>query len=109
MTTLSEQQCWPLIGIPLIGRRYVLTEDTLEYQKGIVSPVTTSIRLSQVRGVATTQSRLQKLWGLRTVHVATDDPVVSELVIRNIRNGHLFEERLLRCVEESQSTQPHAV
>ncbi len=107
--TLSERRRWVLAGLPLTRTRYLLSEDTLECRHGIVSPVKTTVALSHIRRVAATQTRLQKRWGLSTICVATDDPVVSELVICNIRNGALFEERLRRHAEETQSAQPHTV
>ncbi len=108
-TTLSERQRWLLAGLPLTRTQYVLSADTLERLHGILSPVKTTIGLSQIRSIAVQQTRLQKLCRLSTIHVATDNPVVPELVIRNIRNGALFEERLHRCVEEVQNAQPHTV
>lgn len=108
-TTLSERQRWLLAGLPLTRTQYVLSADTLERLHGILSPVKTTIALSQIRNMEVTQTRLQKLCGLLTIHVATGDPTVPELIIRNIRNGELFEERLNRCVEEVQMGQPHTV
>ncbi len=55
------------------------------------------------------QTRWQKRWELATIQVATGDPLIPELIIRNIRNGALFEERLRRCVEQQQALQPHTV
>lgn len=106
--TLSERRRrWPA-GLPFSRTQYVLDEEAIRQVTGLLSPVTQSIPLSQVRRVALRQSRWQKRWGLSTIQVATDDPLVSELVIRNIRNGALFEERLRRYAEQQQSAQPHA-
>ncbi len=108
-STLSERQRLPLTGLPFTRTQYVMNEHSLEMQNGILSPVKTSVRLKQVRNILVKQSRLQKLCNLSTIQVATDDPIVSELIIHNIRNGALFEERLHRCVKETQQAQPHAL
>ncbi len=108
-TVLSERQRWVLAGLPFTRTYYCLNEEHLERSHGILSPIKTTISLSQVRSIAVTQTRLQKMFGLSTIQVATDDPVVSELVIRNIRNGSLFEERLNHCVEQAVLAQPHTV
>ena len=106
-TVLSERQRWMLAALPFTRTYYCLSEEQLERSHGILSPVKTTVLLSQVRSIAVTQTRLQKKFGLSTIQVATDDPTVSELVIRNIRNGALFEERLRRCVEQAELAQPH--
>ena len=108
-TTLSERQRWLLVGLPFTRVKYTLNEERLERSHGILSPIKTTVKLSQIRSIAVTHTRLQKRFAHCTIQVATDDPVVSEMVIHNIRNGALFEERLRRCVEESQIAQPHTV
>lgn len=108
-TLLSERKRWLLGGFPLTRTQYILDTETLQRSHGIISPVKTTVNREAVRGVALQQSRLQKHFGLATVRVATNDPVVSELVLHNIRNGSLFEGRLRRWAEDSQNAQPHTV
>lgn len=100
-TALSERQCWLFGGIPFTRTRYVLDGNTLKQVKGILSPVVKSVNLSQIRTIAAQCTSLQKRFGLSTIQVATDDPLVSELVIRNIRRGAVFEGTLRRRVEEA--------
>lgn len=108
-TALSERQCWLLLGLPFTRTRYVLDENTLKQVKGILSPVVKSVNLSQIRTIAVQCTPLQKRFGLSTVQVATDDPLVSELVIRNIRHGAVFEGTLRRRVEEAHIGLPQTV
>lgn len=108
-TTLTERRRWLLGGIPLTRTRYILNTETLQRSHGVISPVKTTVDRTTVRGVALQQSRLQKRFGLATVRVATNDPLVSELVLHNIRNGELFEGRLRRWAEDSQNAQPHTL
>ncbi len=106
-TTLTERRRWLLAGLPLTRTQYVLSGDTVTQLTGILSPVKTSVNVSQIRGLAVQRSFLQKRFGLCTIHIATDDPLISELVVHNIRNGALFEERLRRYLEQNQAQQPH--
>ena len=106
---LSERRRWLLGGWPLTRTQYILDTETLQRSHGVVSPDKTEINRSTVRGVALQQSRLQKRFGLATVRVATNDPIVPELVLHNIRNGELFEGRLRRWAEDSQNAQPHTL
>lgn len=108
-TVLSERQRWALAGLPFTRTYYRLSEEKLERSHGILSPIKTTILLSHIRSIAVTQTPFQKKFRLSTIQVATDDPVVSELVIRNIRNGAQFEERLRHCVEQAKIAQPHTV
>lgn len=105
---LSERQRWLLAGLPLSRTHYELDGEALQRVTGILSPVRQSVPLSQIRNIAMQQTRWQKRWELATIQVATGNPLMPELVIRNIRNGALFEERLRRCVERQQPLQPHA-
>ncbi|MBP3434814.1 MAG: PH domain-containing protein [Clostridia bacterium] len=105
-TTLTERRQL-FCGLPLTRTQYVLTEDTLKQLTGILSPVVRSVNVSQIRSMAVQRSFLQKRLGLTTIRIATNDPLISELVIRNIRNGALFEERLRRHLEQNQAQQPH--
>ncbi len=94
-----------LLGLPLTRTQYVLQEDTLQQRIGLLSPVVHSVNVSQIRRIAVRQTLLQKRLGLTTIQVATDDPLISELVIVNIRHGSLFEKRLRRYAEENQAQQ----
>lgn len=107
-TTLMERRQL-FCGLPLTRTRYELTDSTLKQLTGILSPVVKSVNTSQIRSVAVERSFFQKRLGLTTIRVATDDPIISELVILNIRNGALFEERLRRHLEDNQAQQPHTI
>ena len=107
-TTLTERRQL-FCGLPLTRTQYVLTDNTLECLVGILSPVVTSVNVSQIRNIVVQRSFLQKYLGLTTIRIATDDPIVSEIVISNIRNGARFEERLRRHLEKNQAQQPHTM
>ena len=104
-TTLTERRrFW---GLPLTRTQYVLTAEQLQQAVGILSPTVRSVAVSRIRSIAVQRSFLQKRLGLTSIRVATDDPLISELVIANIRNGALFEERLRRHLENNQAQQLH--
>ncbi len=98
-----------LLGLPLTRTQYVLQGNPLQQRIGLLSPVTRSVNVSQIRRVAAHQTFFQKRLGLTTIHVATDDPLISELVIVNVRNGNLFEKQLRRYAEENQTQQLHTM
>lgn len=106
-TTLTERRQL-FCGLPLTRTRYELTNSSLKQLTGILSPVVKSVNTSRIRSIAVQRSFLQKRLGLTTICVATDDPILPELVVHNIRNGALFEERLRRHLEENQAQQPHS-
>ncbi len=108
-TTLTERQRWLLAGIPLTRTQYELSGTALKKSTGILSPITRSVAVTQIRSLAIQRSFIQKRFGLCTIRVATCDPQISELVIKNIRNGAAFEEKLRRHLSDNLAQQPHTI
>ena len=106
-TTLTERRRF--LGLPLTRTQYVLTEERLQQLVGLLSPTVRSIAVSQIRSMAVQRSFLQKRLGLTTIRIAPNDPLISEMVIANIRNGALFEERLRRHLANNQAQQLHTL
>ncbi len=108
-TPLTERRRWLLAGLPFTRTQYTLNSNTLTQSVGLLSPRKKTVSVSQIRNTVTQQSLIQKRFGLCTIRVATDNPLISELVIKNIRSGTPFEGRLRRHVEDVLSQQPHSM
>ena len=102
---LCEKKRWVLAGIPGTFTHYILEHDTVQQHKGLLSPTVISIPIEQIRNTVRLQSGIQRLFHLSTIRIASANPAVPELVIRNIRNGSAFEEGLKLCRRRIQLEQ----
>ena len=103
ISTYTELRRSPLFGLPITMMHYVINAETVSEQALLFAVTAKSVALTQVRSMAVTQSRFQKLFRLYTVHVATADPAVSEFVVRNIHNGEQFAAALQKATDVALS------
>ena len=87
------------LGLPLSLTRYMLTEDRIFVEKGLLNSVLDEENLYRVRDVKVTRSLGQRLFGLGTVTVFASN---EETVLESIKNPIEVKEEIVRLVEEAR-------
>ncbi len=90
------------LGLPLSFTKYMLTEDRLFVEKGLLNSVLDEENLYRVRDVRVTRNLGQKLFGLGTVSVYSTDASNGETVLESIKNPIEVKEEIVRLVEEAR-------
>ena len=88
------------LGMPLSFTRYAMSEDRLFMSIGFFNIRDEEILLYRIRDVHTTRSLWQRIFGVGTIHVASSDKSMPNLVIKNIKNPVVVKELLHRQVED---------
>ena len=99
MTYIWQDRKRTFLGLPLSFTRYMLTEDRIFVEKGLLNSVLDEEQLYRIRDVRVSRSLGQRLFGLGTVTVfATNE----ETVLESIKHPIEVKEEIVRLVEEAR-------
>ena len=87
------------LGLPWSFTKYMLTEDRLFVEKGLLTSTLDEENLYRVRDISVTRTLGQRLFGLGTVKVFSTDASNGETVLESIKNPIEVKEEIVRLVE----------
>ena len=90
------------LGLPWSFTKYMLTEDRLFVEKGLLTTTLDEENLYRVRDIRVTRTLGQKLFGLGTVTVYSTDASNGETVLKSIKNPIGVKEEIVRLVEAAR-------
>ena len=99
MTYIWQDRKRTFLGLPLSFTRYMLTEDRLFVEKGLLNSVMDEENLYRVRDVRVSRSLGQRIFGLGTVTVFATN---GETVLESIKHPIEVKEEIVRLVEEAR-------
>ena len=99
----QERQCVLFFGLPLSFTKYFLTEKKLVVHQGLFTTTEDEILLYRIQDISRKRNLLQKLFGLGTVIVSSQDRTTPVLEIKNIKNSDEFKDMLSEQIEKEKS------
>ncbi len=90
------------LGLPWSFTKYMLTEDRLFVEKGLLTSTLDEENLYRVRDVSVTRTLGQRIFGLGTVKVFSTDASNGETVLQSIKNPIEVKEEIVRLVEAAR-------
>ncbi|MDR1733739.1 MAG: PH domain-containing protein [Oscillospiraceae bacterium] len=90
----------PFLGLPLSFTKYTLTEKFILIQTGFFNSEISKVRLYKVKDTSWSASFWQKLFGLGTIRVMSDDEDTPELEIENITFSKDVERTILELADQ---------
>ncbi len=99
ITYIWQDRKRTFLGLPLSFTKYMLTEDRLFVEKGLLTTVLDEENLYRVRDVRVTRTLGQKLFGLGTVTVYSTDTSNGETILKSIKHPIEVKEEIVRLVE----------
>ena len=90
------------LGLPLSFTRYMLSEDRLFLERGLLNLKADEVLLYRVRDLELTISLGQRLFGVGTVCVHSSDQSMPHLDLVNVKNPREVKELIHRLVEEAK-------
>ncbi len=96
---IRERRRWTFFGLPLSFTTYALNRKKLTVRTGLLTTNEDDILLYRVMDTSLRRTLGQKIFGLGSIHVASSDQSLPELVIKNIRHPRDFKEELDERVE----------
>ena len=95
----DERKRWGFLGLPLTFTKYYLTEKKLVVYSGLLTTTEEEILLYRVLDISRKRNLFQKMFGLGTIVVSSQDKSLPTLEIKNIKNSNEFKDLLSEQVE----------
>lgn len=99
---IKERKRWLFLGLPFTFTTYTLSAKKLVVRAGLFTTVEDDILLYRIMDTSLRRTFGQKLFGLSSIMAVSSDHSHPELLIKNIRRGRAFKERLDNQVESER-------
>lgn len=97
----SDRKRW-WCGLPWTFTKYGMSDDRLFVETGLFNIKELEVRLYRVTNVSLSRSFFQRLFGLGTVHIDSNDRDLGCFSLKNIRNADEVKEMVSEAVEEER-------
>ena len=91
-----------IFGLPWTFTRYLLTQEKLIIDKGLLSRREDEVRLYRILDITLNRPLHQRIWGLGTIKLNTADKSTPELEIKRIKRAREIKEMLSDMVERER-------
>ena len=88
--------------LPWTFTEYGLSENRLFVDTGFLTKTYKDVRLYRVLDVGLTQSFIQRIFGLGSIHIKSNDADLRTFVLKNIPNSHDVKELISEQVEKER-------
>lgn len=100
---IKERKRKTLFALPLSFTTFAVTDKKLIYKKGLLNSIEDEILLYRVQDITVRRTLGQKLFGLGTIEVDSQDKTCPHLVIKNIKHVKEFRSILSEQVEKEKT------
>ncbi len=90
-------------GLPISFTRFMLSEDRLFMEKGLVNLKASELLLYRVRDLELTMTLGQRIFGVGTICVKSTDQSTPDLDLVNIKNPREVKEMIHQLVEDAKN------
>ena len=90
------------LGLPLSFTRYMLSEDRLFCEKGLLNLKADEVLLYRVQDLELTMTLGQRIFGVGTVCVHSSDKSIPHLDLKNVKNPRGVKELIHQNVEAAK-------
>ena len=91
-----------IFGLPWTFTRYLLTQEKLIIDKGLLSRREDEVRLYRILDITLNRPLHQRIWGLGTIKLITADKSTPELEIKRIKRAREIKEMLSDMIERER-------
>lgn len=100
MKWYSRKRLW--CGLPWTFTKYGLNEDRIFIEKGLFNITETEVRLYRIINISLKRNFIQRIFGLGTIHIDSNDKDLSSFDIINVKNSSDVKELISQAVEEER-------
>ena len=98
----TERKRWLFLGLPFTFTKYMIREDMITVDTGLLKTVENDCYMYKVQDVQHSATLAEKMFGLGTVICFTGDTTHPQLVLEHIRNSQVIKEFILKESEEAR-------
>ena len=92
----------PIFGLPLSFTKYMLLEDKILINTGLLSTKQEEIKLYRIMDVTLKRSLWQKIFGVGTIHCCSADKTTPEFDILDVKKSFEVKEMISKMSEEQR-------
>lgn len=96
---ISERKRWLFFALPFTFTKYTLTNKKLIINQGLLVSKENEILAYRILDMTTQRSLIQKMFGLGSILVVSQDKLQPTLLLKNIKNCSQFKELLSDTIE----------
>ena len=92
----------PIFGLPISFTKYMLTDEKLIIDTGVLSRRQEEIRLYRITDFSVTQKLFQRIFGVGNIHISSSDNTQGEFTIFEVKKPYEIKELLSDMVEKER-------
>ncbi len=92
----------PIFGLPISFTKYILTEEKLLIDTGIISRTQEEIRLYRITDFSVRQNLFQRIFGVGNIYISSSDNTQGEFIIHEVKKPYEVKELLSDMVEKER-------
>ena len=97
-----ERKRWLFLGLPFTFTKYIIKEDVITIDSGLLKTVENDCYMYKVQDVELTTTLIEKMFGLGTVVCYTGDTTHPKLLLEHIRHAREIKDFILKESEEAR-------
>ena len=97
-----ERKRWLFLGLPFTFTKYIIKEDVITIDSGLLKTVENDCYMYKVQDVELTTKLIEKMFGLGTVVCYTGDTTHPKLLLEHIRHAREIKDFILKESEEAR-------
>ena len=97
-----ERKRWLFLGLPFTFTKYMIKEDLITVDTGLLKTVENDCYMYKVQDVQHSATLLEKIFGLGTVTCFTGDTTHPLLILIHIRNSRQIKDFILEYSEKAR-------
>ena len=92
----------PIFGLPISFTKYMLTDEKLIIDTGVLSRRQEEIRLYRITDFSVTQKIFERIFGVGNIHISSSDNMQGEFTIVKVKRPYEIKEILSDMVEKER-------
>lgn len=97
-----ERKRWLFFGLPFTFTKYIIKEDMITIDKGLLRTEENDCYMYKVQDVRHSATLIEKMFGLGTVTCFTGDTTDPQLVLEHIKNSKAIKDFIFQVSEEAR-------
>lgn len=101
-TEFVERKRWVFLGLPFTFTKYIVRENTITIDSGILKKIENDCYMYKVQDVELVTSLMERIFHLGTVVCYTGDTTHPKLMLEHIRNARAVKDFILETSETAR-------
>lgn len=101
-TEFVERKRWLFLGLPFTFTKYIIKENMLTIDSGLLRKVENDCYMYKVQDVELVTTLMERIVGIGTVICYTGDTTHPKLILSHIKNAKAIKEFILEASEQAR-------